>query len=82
VWAQPPCAALDCGRGIQASVPASLEAGSNVCGWDRTIDIGVCGGRIGVGAGGQSSWAAGIGGGEGREAGGDCFEARRFQGAI
>jgi hypothetical protein len=48
VRAQPPCAAVGCGRGIQASVPAS-----GVCGWDRTTHIGVCGGRIGVGTTGD-----------------------------
>ena len=34
--AEPPCTAVGCSRDIQASVPTSLEAGSSVCGWDRT----------------------------------------------
>ena len=42
VRAQPPCAAVGCGRGVQASVPASLEAVSGVCRGDLTTHICVC----------------------------------------
>jgi hypothetical protein len=78
VRAQPLCAAVGCGHGIQASVLASLEAGSGVCGWDQMTHIGVCGDRIGVGTTGDGVRGQLKSGEPGR--GGRL--GRRFRGAM